>query len=228
MAGRRPAPGACTAVILDLDGVLVDSEPLHLRATQAVLGPRGRSFTERDHRSFFGATDAEVLRVLRILLDLDVPSEALVARRRAHLRTLLPTARPRPGVPEVVHRLADRGFRLGLTSVSPRTAVTATLEATRLAAAFDAIVTVEDVERGAPWPDAFLLAARRLGTQPARCLAVEDSRNGVLAARAAGMPVAAIPCPATSDEDFSLADLVLPSLEGLLKVWEDRPAGDPG
>ncbi len=94
------------------------------------------------------------------------------------------------------------------------------LETVGLDRAFQAVVSGDEVARGKPAPDGFLLAARRLGVQPARCLVVEDSRNGVLAAKAAGMAVAAVPCPATSHEDFSPADWVLPSLEALPKVLE--------
>ena len=73
------------AILFDMDGVLMDSEPLHLLATQLVLGDRGRSFTERDNLAFVGATDPEVFRVLRILFDLDASIAELVGRKRAGL-----------------------------------------------------------------------------------------------------------------------------------------------
>jgi beta-phosphoglucomutase-like phosphatase (HAD superfamily) len=94
----------------------------------------------------------------------------------------------------------------------------AALEATGLVELFDAIVSGEEVPRGKPAPDALLMIARRLGLPPGDCLVVEDSRSGVLAARAAGMPVAAVPGPASGHEDFSPADLVLPSLWALPKA----------
>ena len=94
----------------------------------------------------------------------------------------------------------------------------AALEATGLVEIFDAIVSGEEIPRVKPAPDAFLMIARRLDLSPGDCLAVEDSRSGVLAARAAGMPVAAVPSPATGHEDFAPADLVLPSLWALPKA----------
>lgn len=209
------------AVVFDMDGVLVDSEPLHFRATQAALGTRGTSYSERDNRAFFGATDVELLRVLRILFDLPQPTAALVEAKTAHLIALIRAeARPLPGVPGVPLWLRNSGLRLALASSSRRPVIQAVLETVGLDGAFDAVVSGDEVARGKPAPDGFLMAARRLGVEPDRCLVVEDSRNGVLAGKAAGMVVAAVPCPATSHEDFSAADLVLPSLEALAKVFE--------
>lgn len=207
------------AILFDMDGVLMDSEPLHLRATQFVLGDRGPSFTERDNLAFVGATDPEMFRVLRIVFDLDASTEDLVNRKRAHLITLVRTeGRPLPGVPEVPLRLREAGLRLGLVSASARSVIDAVLRAVELAGAFDTVVSGDEVARGKPAPDGFLMASRRLDTEPERCLVVEDSRNGVLAGKAAGMTVAAVPGPTTKGQDFSPADLVLPSLEALPKL----------
>jgi HAD superfamily hydrolase (TIGR01509 family) len=218
-------------VIFDMDGVLVDSEPLHLRATQAALGPRGGSFTEHDNRAFFGATDPEMLRVLRILFDLPQSTAELVEARTVHLVELIRTeARPLPGVPDVPLRLRKAGFRLALATASPRPIVRAVLETIGLPRGFEAIVSGDEIVRGKPAPDAFLLAARRLGIDPEQCVVVEDSKNGVLAGKAAGMLVAAVPCAATSHDDFSAADVVLPTLEALpraleaLGTWGAEPA----
>jgi beta-phosphoglucomutase-like phosphatase (HAD superfamily) len=103
-------------------------------------------------------------------------------------------------------------------SASARPVIDAILETVGLSGAFETMVSGDEVARGKPAPDGFLLAARRLAVDPERCVVVEDSRNGVLAGKAAGMTVAAVPGPTTSHEDFSPADLVLPSLEALPKA----------
>jgi HAD superfamily hydrolase (TIGR01509 family) len=217
---------AIEAVLFDMDGVLIDSEPLHLRATQVALGPRGMSYTERDNRAFLGTMDADMLRVLRILWDLDVPTPSLVETRTRHLVALIHAeGQPLPGVPVVPRELRAAGFALGLVSASPRSVIEAVLGTVGLAGCFGAIVSGDEAARGKPAPDGFLMAARRIGVPPERCLVVEDSRNGVLSARAAGMTVAAIPCPATRHEDFSPADVVLPSLEALPKILEAEGPG---
>ncbi len=121
-------------------------------------------------------------------------------------------------MPEIPLRLRETGFRLAVVSASARPVIDAILDAVGLSGAFETIVSGDEVARGKPAPDGYLLAARRLAVDPERCFVVEDSRNGVLAGKAAGMTVAAIPGSTTSREDFSPADLVLPSLEALPKV----------
>jgi HAD superfamily hydrolase (TIGR01509 family) len=213
------------AILFDMDGVLMDSEPLHLRATQFALGERAR-YTERDNQSFFGATDPEMFRILRILFDLDASTDELVRRKHEHLVCLIRTeGRGLPGVPEIPLRLREAGFRLGLVSASARAVIDAILKAVGLSGAFETVVSGDEVARGKPAPDGYLMAARRLAIEPERCFVVEDTRNGVLAAKAAGMTVAAVPGPATIHEDFSPADLVLPSLEALPKVLNGNDNG---
>jgi beta-phosphoglucomutase-like phosphatase (HAD superfamily) len=214
------------AILFDMDGVLMDSEPLHLRATQFALGDRGRSYMERDNRSFFGATDVEMFRVLRILFDLDAPTDDLVHRKREHLVSLVRAeGRGLPGVPDVPLRFRDAGLRLGLVSASARPVIDAIVHAVGLSGAFETMVSGDEVPRGKPAPDGYLMAARRLAVDPLHCFVVEDTRNGVLAAKAAGMKVAAVPGPTTLHEDFSPADLILPSLEALPKVLERNGNG---
>ena len=215
------------AILFDMDGVLMDSEPLHLRASQLALGDRGPGFTARDNRAFLGATDAELFRILRILFNLDASTAELVEAKRRHVTLLIRReGRPLPGVPDVPRQLRAAGVRLGLVSVSPRPVIRTLLETVTLEDVFHTVVSGDEVPRGQPAPDGLLMAARRLGVSAKECVVIEDSRNGVLAGKAAGMTVAAVPCPATSHEDFSPADLVLPSLEALPKAlgWE-RLAG---
>jgi HAD superfamily hydrolase (TIGR01509 family) len=212
---------AIRAVVFDMDGVLVDSEPLYLRATQLALGPRGPSYTARDNRAFLETPDAELFRVLRILFDVATPTEELVERRRDHLVALIRAeARPLPGVPEMPLRLREAGLEVGVVSAAGRRVLEALLDALGLRRVFRAVVSADEVARGKPAPDALLMGARRLEVSPEHCLVVDDARDGVLAAKAAGMPVAAVPSPATSHEDFSPADFVLPSLEALPKALE--------
>src|SRR5262245_5098089 len=137
------------AVIFDMDGVLVDSEPFHLRSTQAALGARGASYTERDNQPFSGATDMEMLRVLRILFDLPEPTATLVEAKTTHLIGLIRTeGRPLPGVPEVPRWLRARGLPLGLATASRRPVIQAALDAVGLHGAFNAVVSGDEVARG--------------------------------------------------------------------------------
>jgi HAD superfamily hydrolase (TIGR01509 family) len=119
----------------------------------------------------------------------------------------------RPGAIELVERL--RGHtRLGLASNSPRTMVDTALATARLADAFEAIVTSDDVEHPKPAPDLYLLACERLGVAPDEALALEDSPSGVAAAKAAGLTCIAV--PQFAETDVSAADRIVDSLEDLL------------
>jgi HAD superfamily hydrolase (TIGR01509 family) len=119
----------------------------------------------------------------------------------------------RPGAIELVERLRGR-TRLGLASNSPRSLVDTALATARLADAFDAIVTSDDVDHPKPAPDLYLLACERLGVAPDEALALEDSPSGVAAAKAAGLTCIAV--PQFAETDVSAADRIIDSLEDLL------------
>jgi HAD superfamily hydrolase (TIGR01509 family) len=207
------------AVIFDMDGVLVDSEPMHLDAMREVLRPYGVPYTDEENEQFFGFTDLEVFRILRERHG-RLPDARELADRRAELLVRQTRERtvPMRGIPEVPRRLRALGYRLAVASSSAVEVIEATVEVLGLAPVFEALVSGLEVGRGKPAPDVFLETARRLALPPRDCLAVEDSRNGLLAAKAAGMACAAVPCPATRHEDFVEADFRLATLPELLQL----------
>ena len=207
------------AVVFDMDGVLVDSEPMHVDAMRELLRPYGIAYTDEENAEFFGFTDPEVFRVLRARYRLE-PDDRALTRRRAALLVELTRKRtvPMPGVPDVPKALHGLGYRLAVASSSAPDVIDATLDVLGIAELFETLVSGLEVGRGKPAPDVFVETARRLGLTPQACLVVEDSRNGVRAAKAAGMACAAIPCPATRHEDFSEADWRLDALPALLPI----------
>jgi len=207
------------AVVFDMDGVLVDSEPMHLDAMRELLRPYGIAYTDRENEEFFGFTDPEVFRALRARYGLE-PDEHELTRRRAALLVELTRTRtvPMPGVPDVPTVLHGLGYRLAVASSSAPDVIRATVDVLGVAALFETLVSALEVGRGKPAPDVFVETARRLGVAPRRCLVVEDSRNGLRAAKAAGMACVAIPCPATRHEDFSEADFRLGALPDLVPI----------
>lgn len=207
------------AVIFDMDGVLVDSEPMHVEAPRRVLGPLGIEYTDADNERFFGFTDPEVFRILAREHGLELRQAELV-QQRTQLIVEMTRAAPTPmeGVPDVLHRLVRARYRLALASSSSPDVIAATLDAIGVDDLFEVVVSGLVVGRGKPAPDIFLETARRLGVAPSGCLVVEDSRNGLLAAKAAGMTCAAIPCRATRGQDFSEADYRLERLVELLPL----------
>jgi HAD superfamily hydrolase (TIGR01509 family) len=209
-------------VVFDMDGVLVDSEPMHVDAMRRLLGPYGVAYTDRENEQFFGFTDPEVFRILKERYGL-APDEQELTRRRTELLVELTRTRtvPMDGVPDVPRTLHGWGYRLAVASSSALGVIRATVEALGLAPLFETLVSGVDVGRGKPAPDVFVETARRLGLPPRACLVVEDSRNGLLAAKAAGMACAAIPCPATRHEAFGEADFRLSALPELLAILRE-------
>ncbi|MBI1736881.1 MAG: HAD family phosphatase [Candidatus Rokubacteria bacterium] len=214
MKGRRFA-----AVIFDMDGVLVDSEPMHAETADEVLAEFGVTFGVEDSARYFGFTDAEMFADLVARHRLPVPVDELIGRRNAlAIERTWQDPRPMDGVPDVLESLRRHRYRLALASSSAPEIIAATLDALAVRPLFDVVVSGVTVGRGKPAPDIFLETARQLGVAPAACLVVEDSRNGLLAAKAAGTACASVPCEATSGEDFSEADYRFKTLRDLLPL----------
>ncbi len=208
---------AITAVVLDMDGVLIDSEQLWDEVREQLARERGGRWHERAQADMMGMSSTEWSRYMHDVIGLAEPpgeiNREVVRRLLARYRESLPLM---PGVVEAVERLAAR-WPLGLASSSNREVIDTVLELAGIAHLFRATVSSEEVEHGKPAPDVYLEAARLLGIDPTSCAAVEDSANGIRSARAAGMRVIAIPNPRypPSQDVLALADVVLHSLDEL-------------
>ncbi len=208
---------AVDAVVLDMDGVLVDSEHLWDEIREQLARERGGRWHERAQADRMGMSSPEWSAYMHDTIGLAESPEQInaevVRRLLARYRDALPLL---PGAVEAVQRLSDR-WPLGLASSSNREVIDAVLSTAGIADRFRATVSSEEVERGKPAPDVYLEAARRLGVEPRRSAAVEDSRNGIRSAKAAGMRVVAIPNPRYPPGEDALADadLVLGSLDEL-------------
>jgi len=211
------------AVVFDMDGVLLDSEPIGYEAMRLVMRAQGAPYDEAENDEFVGRTTPESFRILRDRRGLRTGIDELVRQFcEAKIRLINESARPLPGVPEVLERVRAAGYRLALASSAEIPVIAATVETLGLAGCFELRVSGEEVPRGKPAPDVFLEAARRLAVAPRDCLVVEDSRNGLLAARAAGMRCAVVPCSATLGHDFTEADYRLRTLPDLLPLLIPR------
>jgi HAD superfamily hydrolase (TIGR01509 family) len=217
------------AVVFDLDGVLVDSEHVWDAVRQRLAEERGGRWHERASRDMMGMSSLEWSRYMHDVIGLAEPPEEInteVVRRLVDAyREELPLLH---GATEAVEALAAR-WPLGLASSSNREIIDLVLRVSGLERRFAATVSSEEVPRGKPAPDVYLEAARRLGMPAERCAAVEDSENGILSARAAGMRVIAIPNPQypPADDALAAADLVLPSVADLTPSAVEPSAVEP-
>ena len=205
------------AVIFDLDGVLLDSEQVWDEAREQLAKERGGRWHENAQRDMMGMSSVEWSRYMHDVIGLPEPPEEIsreVVERMAKLyREHLPVV---PGAREAVERLAAR-WPLGLASSSNRELIDLALELLGVKHLFKATVSSEEVTRGKPAPDVYLEAARRLGVDPTHAAAIEDSENGIRAAKASGMRVIAIPNQhfPPADDALTQADVLLRSLEEL-------------
>jgi HAD superfamily hydrolase (TIGR01509 family) len=205
------------AVVFDLDGLLLDTEQVWDEVREALTRERGGRWHDRAQADMMGMSSTEWSRYMHDELGLAEPPEELnrlvVKRMQERYADRLPLI---DGAVDAVRRLAER-WRLGLASSSNRPLIDLALREMGVADLFSATVSSEEVERGKPAPDVYLEAARRLGVRPQDVAAVEDSGNGIRAARAAGMTVIAIPndhFPPPPDA-LAEAEVVLDSLAEL-------------
>ena len=203
--------------MFDLDGVLMDSEPMWDRARQRVVEEQGGRWAEDATSTMQGMSSREWSRYMHEVLGVRGDETRTVELVVGHLLEQYEASLPLlPGAREAVLRMGAN-WPLGLASSSNRVVIDRVLDLARLTSAFAVVVSSEEVPRGKPAPDVYLDATRRLGCLPTGCVAVEDSANGIRAAASAGLAVVAVPdrrWPPPPDV-LSRAALVLTGLDQL-------------
>ncbi|HEV8529186.1 MAG TPA: HAD family phosphatase [Actinomycetes bacterium] len=217
------------AVVFDLDGVLIDSEPVWEQVRREYVAEHGGRWRPDSQQRLMGMSTPEWSSYLATELGVDAPpsriAHEVVEEVGRRYETDLPLM---PGAVEAVERLASR-WPLGLASSAARPLIDRVLAATGMTSLFEVTVSTEEVRRGKPAPDVYLTVAERLAVAPAQTVAVEDSSNGLRSASAAGMVVVAVPHPRypPAPDALARADLVLRSLDDLRPdVLEKLPARD--
>ncbi|HLI51393.1 MAG TPA: HAD family phosphatase [Thermomicrobiaceae bacterium] len=182
------------AVVFDLDGLLVDSEPIQIAAWRQFLSAYDRVLDDQLLSEMFGLRVRDSSRLVAERLNLPLaPSEIMAGRDQVFFELLHGNVRPMPGAIELIAQLNELGVKLGLATSGHRRYVSIVLKELSLDRTFQAEVTSDDIERGKPAPDIYLEAARKLGVEPARCVALEDAPLGIASAIAAGMYCLAVP-----------------------------------
>jgi HAD superfamily hydrolase (TIGR01509 family) len=222
-----PGPGPLEAIVFDLDGVLIEGEEIWDQVRQELVRDGGGRWRADAQAAMMGMSSPEWSRYMAEELGLPMTpaaiSEETVDRVIARYARELPLV---DGAVEVVQALARR-WPLALASSANRPVIDFVLDRSGLAASFRATVSSEEVPHGKPAPDVYLAAAARLGVDPGRCAAVEDSSNGLRAAAAAGMRVVAVPNRRfpPAPETVAAADLAVGDLRELSAEAFERLAG---
>jgi HAD superfamily hydrolase (TIGR01509 family) len=211
------------AVVFDLDGLMIDSEPLALEAWQVSLAPYGAKLTDELYRALIGLSHEVSLRLVVEQTGTTIYTEKFDREYHENLLALIDSDRlkPMPGLLPLLDDLEARGFALGVASNSTSRHVQLATARLGIARRFGCMVSAEEVPVGKPAPDVYLEAASRLGVDPARCLAFEDSPSGVQAAQRAGMYCVFVPNPDLSITSFDGVEDLYPSLTACHAVLDD-------
>lgn len=190
------------AVLFDMDGVIVDSEPLHVAAFQATLKNYGYDLSDEQYKQHFaGRTDEAGFKQYFDFIGETVELPVIMDEKaKAYLELAADQLLPYPGVIEFIQDLAERKVPLALVTGSLRAEAEVTLKAFGLTDLFKAVIAAEDISQSKPNPEGYLKGAKALGFEPADCIVIEDAPSGVKAANAAGMRCLAVTATHTEEE----------------------------
>ena len=200
------------AVIFDMDGVLVNSEPYHFEAEKQILAKMGITITDKEIQSFVGLAMDKMWTRLKESYSLEKSIEELVkddTEFRVNFFRSIGKIKPIDGVADLISGIKSAGLKSAVASSSHPDLIRVLLEAAELAEFFPVYLSGFQVKRGKPEPDIFIETARRLDTGCEKCVVIEDSENGVKAAKKAGMKCIGYSNPFSGNQDLSAADIII-------------------
>lgn len=205
------------AIIFDMDGVIIDSEPLHIKLERELFKNLGLNISHEEHLSFVGSTSHYMWDAVKNKYNLPYTVEELVEADRTKYLNYISSPegsiKPIDGVNELIKELHSCGLKLAVASSSPIDVIELVVKTLKLDKYFDVLVTGDYVDKSKPEPDIFLYAANKLGVKPDECVVIEDSYNGVQAAKKAGMKIIGFINPNSGKQDLSSADLLISSFK---------------
>jgi HAD superfamily hydrolase (TIGR01509 family) len=205
------------ALLFDMDGVLVDSEPMHTAVALKILASYGVHLTLKDLDRFAGTTMHYIFSTMKQEYQLTVAPETLIQQQLDHILDIVMKEPQKliDGIPEILSYLKGNDFPTAIASSSPKRLVNAVVDRLGIKNYFEFLLSGEDVTHSKPAPEIYLLAAKRLGIAPKDCVVIEDSKNGTIAAKDAGMFCIGFKNLHSGDQDLSRADIIVPTLVGL-------------
>lgn len=207
------------AVIFDMDGVIIDSEPIHLEFAMELFKKLGFNMSVEEYSKFVGTTSKYMWDTIKKKYNLENTIEELIEMERNGFFDFLSSPdkviEPIAYIPELLKALHENNYKIALASSSPIRLIEFIMESLKIRKYFDELVTGDFVKRSKPEPDVFLYAADKLGVLPEECVVIEDSHNGVLAAKNAGMKCIGYKNLNSGNQDISKADKIINSFNEL-------------
>lgn len=202
-------------VIFDMDGVIIDSEPIHVKLERALLEEVGGDYSKINHDGFMGTTDAHLWSTLKKQFNIKLSVNELIYMKQERFIKNLDQVPLVNNVLNLMESLHGKGIKLGLASSNNEKAVEAVKNKYGLARYMGIFTNGEAVSKGKPDPEIFLSTAKYMNLEPENCIVIEDTRNGVLAAKAARMKCIGYQNKNSGDQDLSEADLIINNYENI-------------
>jgi len=202
------------SIIFDMDGVIIDSEPIHFKVEKKLFKNLGLVISDEEHHSFVGTVSRETWLYIKDKYKLNQSIEELVEMERvSYMDCLLSqeNIKPIPGVAELIEELRRNNVKLVVASSASIKNIETVLKMFNLERFFETKISGDEVNNGKPAPDIFLYAVKIIGAEPEECIVIEDSKNGVEAAKSAGMKCIGFENPNSGKQDLSSADIVINS-----------------
>lgn len=203
------------AVIFDMDGVIIDSEPIHYKLNMKLYNKLGFEISAEEYNNFVGVSNKDHWIILKEKYNISKSVEELIELQNTTLIEEVHTLEiePIPGVRELLVELKNENIKTALASSSSLSYIYAVLEKFALTDYFPVVISGENLEKSKPHPGIFLKTAEKLNTAPGDCVVIEDSRHGISAARKAGMKCIAFFNPNSGNQDLSMAGIIVNSIE---------------
>lgn len=220
-------------VIFDMDGVLVNSEPLHYKAYYMVMEELGYEYPYQEYKRFIGSTNEKIIEDIKRKYNIALTYEEFLRKVNKNKKFLLSVNGYEriEGIPALLGSLSEAGLTLGVASSSPEKTIFSITASFDIQKYFKKLISGEHVKDPKPAPDVFLKAMKELGLKPEECIIIEDSTNGIKAAKAAGVTCIGYANPDSGNQDLSEAFYVVEGFEEIdydfiLKVYQ-RSKGLP-
>lgn len=205
------------SVIFDMDGVIIDSEPLHKKNSYILFKKLNINVDKNLYESFTGASSAHKWTTLKKIYNLNLTVDELMDIDKStyldYLTSCIHSLSPIKNVKELIEELHENKIKLALASSSPRNVINLVLKSFKLSNYFQVIVSGDELKKSKPDPTIFLLAADKLNTKPSECIVIEDSYNGIKAANAANMKSVGYNNVNSGNQDLSNATLIINSFD---------------
>lgn len=209
------------AVIFDMDGVIIDSEPIHFEVDMQTMKDLGCNISVEELEKYVGTTNKYMFADIKKNYNIRKSVEEIINYRveMAENKVMQSELEPIEGIRELLIDLKNKSIPAAIASSSPRDFIDIVVSKFKLQEYFKYITSGEEVENGKPAPDVYIETAKKLGIFPKECTVIEDSKNGVLAAKAAGMKCIGFQNINSGNQDLSMADNIVKSILEIKFIW---------